>query len=325
VEESFVEHMMARIMEGLMIPKVQTERAVGPILEVFLETVLTQALGADPELSGPLVMICSEFPLRKPDNLQSTNIDWLMYNRERSQLLFVELKTSDTSVAEEQAAIYRDKKEAVGREGGAFLIEDVRQLRDVSSERGKYDYVLKNKVQPLAAEISACRDMRILYLMPETTRAKVEKQADRVLCFSDLPWSIAGPYAQEWPVIRSALCLCDSSSKKTRNQKADSANDGANYAGRVDFDSIVNLCREDGDRMVVGFNGGARALRAADLSYLERRLYKWDMATDGVGVKVGGNWIAGSLFLAALDEVRAARAAERSEEAPMAGDPSPRS
>ena len=309
MEASFVAHMMAHIMEGLMIPKVQIERAVGPILGIFLEAVLTEALKDDPELSGPLRMVCAEFPLRKPHNLQSTNVDWLLYNPERSQLVFVELKTSDTSVDEEQAAVYQAKKDMVRQEGGAFLIEDLKQLRDISSERGKYDYVLENKVLPLEEEVSDCTDARVIYLVPEPARAKVEKRADKVLSFSMLPESIAGPFALEWSVIRSALCLCDSSSKKSRNQKSglDSTNQEAtNYAGREDFQSIVARCKVDGDHVVVGFDGGAQALRASELQYLESRPYKWDKATDGVGAKVGSNWISGSLFLAVLDEVRAA-------------------
>jgi len=77
---SFVEALMESIIETAMIPKVQIERAVGPILSMFLEDVLTETLRDDPVLSGRLVMICPEFPLKKIGNNQSTNIDWLMYN-----------------------------------------------------------------------------------------------------------------------------------------------------------------------------------------------------------------------------------------------------
>ena len=37
----FFEALMDHIMEGVMIPKVQIERAVGPILSMFLADVLT--------------------------------------------------------------------------------------------------------------------------------------------------------------------------------------------------------------------------------------------------------------------------------------------
>src|SRR6476659_2192899 len=110
MSKSFAETLMDHIMEGVMIPKVQTERAVGPILSMFLAEVLTLTLRDDPVLSGPLTLICPEFPLKKPENNASTNVDWLMLNQSRNQLLFVELKTSDTSVDLEQSAIYHLKQ-----------------------------------------------------------------------------------------------------------------------------------------------------------------------------------------------------------------------
>jgi hypothetical protein len=125
---SFIETLMSHIMEGAMIPKVQIERAVGPILGMFLEDVLTETFREDPDYCGSLAMICPEFPLKKTGNRQSTNIDWLMYNKERRQLLFIELKTSDTSIEDDQNAIYYANQEAILSQGGSFLIEDLEQL-----------------------------------------------------------------------------------------------------------------------------------------------------------------------------------------------------
>jgi hypothetical protein len=87
---SFLQALMERIMEGTMIPKVQTEREVGPILGMFLEDVLTEAFKDDPLLSGQISTVCPEFPFKKPGNRQSTNIDWLTRNSEREQLILVE-------------------------------------------------------------------------------------------------------------------------------------------------------------------------------------------------------------------------------------------
>ena len=105
---------MQHILEGTMIPKVQIERAVGPILSMFLADVLTETFKEDLELSGPIEMVCPEFPFKKPDNKQSTNIDWLLFNPERCQLIFLELKTADGSVGAKQSALYQGKRQAVG-------------------------------------------------------------------------------------------------------------------------------------------------------------------------------------------------------------------
>ncbi len=89
------------------------ERAIGPILGMSI----TEVLPSDDRLA----MICAEFPLRKrsttgPDTYQSTNIDWLLYSNKLDQLVFVELKTTDTTFDPEHAktnlAVIKKKREA---------------------------------------------------------------------------------------------------------------------------------------------------------------------------------------------------------------------
>ena len=307
---SFVETLMDHIMETTMIPKVQIERAVGPILSMFLEDVLTETLRDDPDLSGPITMICPEFPLKKPGNRQSTNIDWLMYNTVRRQLLFFELKTSDTSVDADQNAIYHGKQKAVNSEGGSFLIEDLEQLKGASKEYGKYLYILE-KVSQYKNEISECHDAKIIYLVPKSAERKVQGHADKVLTFGMLSNSITGSFAKEWIIIQSHLCLLDDSSQRVRNRQSAQVSKTAhvsktdravNFADRSDFRSIVELCRKMGDAVFVGFSGGDNALASRDISSLEDRKYKWDHAIGGTGIKNSRNWIRGSVFLRIINE-----------------------
>jgi hypothetical protein len=204
IHASFVETLMDHIMEAAMIPKVQIERAISPILSIFLADVLTETFWDDPKLSGYLAMICPEFPLKKPGNRQSSNIDWLMYNKDRKQLLFVELKTSDSSVGANQNAIYRGKQKIVNDEGGSFLIEDLEQLKGASKENGKYLYLLE-KVSEFKNDVSECHDTKIIYLVPKSAQHKMKGYADKVLTFGMLSNSITGPFAIEWTVIRSHL------------------------------------------------------------------------------------------------------------------------
>src|SRR5438309_2135022 len=109
---------MDHILEGAMIPKVQIERVVGPILSMFLADVLTETLRDDPVLSGQLTLIGPEFPLKKSVGNDSTNVDWLLLNQSRSQLLLVELKTSDTSFKQVQIDSYRAAQAAIRQRGG---------------------------------------------------------------------------------------------------------------------------------------------------------------------------------------------------------------
>ena len=58
MSELFIKTLMDNLIEATMIPKVQVERVVEPILSVFLEDVLTETLKSDTDLSGLIKMIC---------------------------------------------------------------------------------------------------------------------------------------------------------------------------------------------------------------------------------------------------------------------------
>lgn len=73
-----------------------------------------------------------------------------------------------------------------------------------------------------------------------------------------------------------------------------------NYARRVRWATMVALCRERGDDVVVGFFGGLDALRAAAPEALRTRLFKVDEARGGVGTKVASNWLPGTAVLEVL-------------------------
>ena len=296
---SFVEALMDSIIGTAMIPKVQIERAVGPILSMFIADVLTETLRDDPALSGRLVMICPEFPLKKIGNSQSTNIDWLMYNIERRQLLFVELKTSDTSVRADQNAIYQATQETIRSECGSFLIKDIEQLRDASREFGKYRYILE-KVSPFETEIGACCDARIVYLVPKSAEHKVKDHADRVITFAMLSNNITGSFAEEWKIIQSQLCKLDTSSQNTRNRQLASPERSSNWEGTLNFGDMFDLCLKLGDDIMIGFTGGREEFVRRTLSELKKRpSYKWDFAKNTAGKKQS-DWLSGATVVEKL-------------------------
>lgn len=306
-------------MEATMIPKSQIERAVGPILSMFLDDVLTETFREDQNLSGSLEMISPEFPLKKKDNWQSTNIDWLMYNTERKQLLFVELKTSDTSTNDNQNSIYHAKKEAILSQGGAFLIEDLVQMRDRSSEFGKYQYILEKKVLPLMDEISTCHDAKIIYLVPKSAEHKVKGHADSILTFGMLSKSIPGKFSGEWGIIRDHLCRLDASSQQSRNRQyristsrnvikksattygeiKPNTRSSASWQEPVNFNEMYNLCLQHRDNIIVGFAGGIQAFTSSTFSNLLSRRFKWDYAKNMTG-KMMANWLSGSTVIEIL-------------------------
>lgn len=300
MEKPFIDELMRQIMEARMIPKVQVERAVGPILGMFLADVLTETLKQYPQQAGTIEMVCPEFPFKKLDNNQSTNIDFLLYNRDQKKLLFVELKTSDTSVDIHQVDMYRIKQREVREKSGATLHQDLEIIRDASSERGKYQFIIENKIESYKKELAQCYDASIIYLVPESAESNVKKHADLTLTFGGLAASIEGPYAEEWQIIKRHLCDLDASSKRIRNlafSPPTTPTERINYLDKCSFEEILMLCEEFGNDIAVGFSGGENELAGRDLASLENRLYKWDDAKGGTGKKEGKNWIRGNTFL----------------------------
>ena len=306
MSKTFIESLMNHIMEATMIPKAQLERAVGPILSMFLAQVLTDTLQDDPEMSGEIKMVCPEFPLKKSGNRQSTNIDWLMLNSSREMLLFVELKTSDTSVNANQNAIYHQKQGEVRNQGGGFLIRDVEILRDASNESGKYSYILEQRIAPHQDLITRCRDARLLYIVPASAQRKMTGYADKVITFGNLAKKISKPYPDDWEVIHTHLCKLDESSQSSRNRRYPTSSiefDGKNYKDKLTFSPMMDLCEKRGNDILVGFMGGKTELLNSNRAYLENRLYKWDEARGGTGKKEGRNWIPGNEFLRIVTKI----------------------
>lgn len=320
-------------MEGMLIPKVQIERAVGPILGMYLADVLTETFRVDSEYSGSFSMICQEFPLKKEFNWQSTNIDYLLYNPDRKQLIFFELKTSDTSVNHEQTRIYREKQKEIKNKGGKFLIEDLEQMLDRSNEQGKYQYLIKEKILRYKSEITRCSDAIIIFLIPESAKNNVKGDADLVLTYKMLAERIKGPFAEEWSVVRKHLLKLDDSSRLSRNSSTQKSTKSkltrkhltklderwlsrnlnskyveirktteksAHWQGTVKFEEMADLCKKNGDKIIIGFTGGDLAFSKSTLLELKsRRFYRWDYSVNTKGKKMP-DWIAGSKIVEIL-------------------------
>jgi hypothetical protein len=293
--EVFIEKLMAQILRLTMIPKVQVERAIGPILGLFIEELLSIKWGKR------VKMICEEFPLRKaPEKdiqiYQSTNIDWLLYNEDDDQLVFLELKTACTSFDPLQEKRYLQLIVEILKSGSLFLVTDLEKIKGVSLERKKYEELL-TRVQK-NPRYSVCKKAKLVYLAPSAMRdARPRPLNDGVewLSFEDLPDKISGELALEWGVIHRNLVELDS--KRPRNGTQDGG-ERRNYGGTSGFEEVMGLCEENGNTIVIGFDGGTGKLRTSSLDELNKRqAFKWDLAEGGTGVKDTRNWIPGQKFL----------------------------
>jgi hypothetical protein len=74
-------------------------------------------------------------------------------------------------------------------------------------------------------------------------------------------------------------------------------NTGNNYCGKPGLTEMKEKCKQEGNKVMVGYNGGERKLQADTREYLEGRRFKWDWADDPIPPKVPRNWIPGNRFL----------------------------
>jgi len=205
---TFLNSLMELIIEGGKIPKVQVERAVAPILGMFIGELLTVYLkGIN---SDEYMLISQEFPLKKENN-QSTNMDYLLANRRKDELVFVELKTDISSFDPFQAKNYVNIKNLVTEKSAKFLKENLLIILKNSTKKYKYEYLVKQFEEHIS-ELEKIHKVLIVYIVPDEIKKDVQNtssEIDYVLSFSDLPETINGAYSKEWAAIRKKLVELD--------------------------------------------------------------------------------------------------------------------
>lgn len=205
MENLFLSEYFIRLFNYNKIPKLQIERAISPFLSIFIEDLMTDFLKDKPKLKGKIELILPEFPLKKENN-QSTNIDWLLINREKGVLLFVELKTAASSYKKEQLDAYKKIQNNIRDNTAGFLYEDIIQIRNNSNEPNKYKYVL-DELKPFIKTLKTIRDVVVIYIVP--TKTKEQLSQAEVLTFSEFPEYLPTKYPYEWIQIREFLISID--------------------------------------------------------------------------------------------------------------------
>jgi hypothetical protein len=221
---------MIHILGQVKIPKLQVERIIGPLLGMFIPEIFSTILKDDVQI------ICPEFPLRRigkdgQKTNRSTNVDWLLYASGQDQLVFLELKTTDTTYDPIQHQIYRGVIELVRQSGSSFLASDVEAIMGRSLERGKYAEVLRRASDD---RYRNCRKARLVYLSPKGMKGALTGGGDGEvlwLGFEDLPENIDSRFSQEWKIIRKHLIQLDGQNRRSRNR--DDINGAANCFGET--------------------------------------------------------------------------------------------
>ena len=93
---TFIEEYLHTLFVYNQVPKLQIERAISPLLSIYIEELVKQHLKNTSSPAYNLELIAPEFPLKKKNN-QSTNIDWLLIDKNNLVLYLIELKTAGSS------------------------------------------------------------------------------------------------------------------------------------------------------------------------------------------------------------------------------------
>jgi len=242
----FVDRLMDEVLRLQRLPKVQIERIVGPVLGMFLPDALGPCLGALGATAGYEVM-APEFPLRRADNFQSTNVDWLLVHRRLGLIVLVELKTDRGSMRDAQHAVYATTCARITQAGAGFLLDDLRAIRDASAWDAKYD-ALWARCEPFAAMLASARRVALVWLVPEGTCVPTAAVETITVNFRDLPNAVGGDLAQEWPRVREGLVALERA-EEARSSRTLTAQDTEAFARHI----LANLRRVGEMRVPVRF------------------------------------------------------------------------
>lgn len=322
--EAFWKELLDHIVTKLRpVPKFQVERVLGPMLDYFLRK--------DPGLlGGDMEVLAPEFPLKKKGkSLQSTNVDWLLYDRRRSEFVLLELKTDDGSFSGEQFERYLELAESIAgteKEGGicsrlrADLVEIQAGARgtDYSAAIGALDGVMRR------CDGLGNMGIRVLYLAPRAICARFRLQLGRFRrarggsaaylrvgfrSFGRLRRSLPHDSGETHSRYRDLLCdaLCVLDGKRKTDTVRNSDNRSRNYEGVASLEEVLARCRGEVP-IIVGFDGGRRALELESLNALQQRRFKWDWVGEsgkGVrGAKDDRHWIGALPFVELIREAR---------------------
>lgn len=186
----FIEDLFSQLIANKDFPKYQFERRIDAIIAVFLPEIIKKHLGWDVEIISP------EFPIKKSDNNQSTNVDYLLFRHGNNDLddawIFFELKTDCGSMRSEQWEIYVD---AVER-GMPVLLEGLKAIEQASRKSSKYNILDKC----LDGHKKDC-SIEILYLSPGEAMINGLPSNIHVIFFNQLAKLKLDKYSEVWDLF----------------------------------------------------------------------------------------------------------------------------
>ena len=214
-EIGFVEKLISSIIDNKDMPKVQVERELSPILDIFMSDILKQLVGKE---GDEFKYILSEFPLQtlalekgKKTN-RSKNIDSL-FLKNNDTLIFLELKTDSDSYDIKQKDFYKNVIEKIKLHSAEFLFVFLCVLTNKSTKKKKYRRAY-NSIESKGFNIEQLKKIKkveLVYIVPKAIQEKLisEDGIDKVVSFTDISKIKVSKYKEEWSIIREKIIKLD--------------------------------------------------------------------------------------------------------------------
>lgn len=185
------------------VPKFQLERAISPLLGIFIIEFINKNFNLNVSVSIP------EFPIRTSkhkDDFQSTNIDWLLFDRENHTLYLIEFKTDLYSLGKDQYGTYKEVRNRVNQlKDASFLYDDIINIIPRSNRPEKYQ-TIRDFVDSNSISFSDYNKLKIIYLIPSKKNNFELEGDDEFLFFYDLKDEIGlKEFQEEWLQLLSFL------------------------------------------------------------------------------------------------------------------------
>ncbi|RLA07781.1 MAG: hypothetical protein DRQ51_04915 [Gammaproteobacteria bacterium] len=221
-DNKFLKELMGTIIGNKDMPKVQVEREIAPILDIFIKSVFNKLAEKGKIDEGNYILIGAEFPFDNEENSKnkrensknkrSKNIDYLLLNEDKNILYFVELKTDSNSFCIKQYNRYKKVIKRIENKSAEFLYTFLGRLTNPKYKEYKEKIVKKLPEY----KWSQIKQAKLVYLAPKRIKdrkwGKENKDAIKeiegnniLLNFKDMPIIELNTFSNEWNIIRRYL------------------------------------------------------------------------------------------------------------------------
>lgn len=196
MQNKFLSRLIKEFEQLNKVPKFQIERAISPLLGIFIEEIINKEFNSNCSISIP------EFPIKKTLGNQSTNIDWLLIDKNESKIFLIELKTDTHSFDKDQLEIYLKIKNDLP-DSVNTLFSNIEKIKEFSNRPHKYT-TLSEYIKDDLGLIKTFTNLEIVYIIPSSIEKHLPDNIKRIT-FQNLPYINHPVFNDEWLQLKNFL------------------------------------------------------------------------------------------------------------------------